>query len=181
MRERDVPWDAPVVGGLTAPSLVTGVGLGMFADGIVLHQLLQWHNLVSNGEADRIGLPDEPSTTVSGLETLVFWDGVFHALAWVVVVAGLVWLARRTAARPPGTTSVRSVVGLLVAGWGGFQVFDMVVDHQLLAIHQIREDVPDPLPWDLAYLAMGLALIGVGVALHRSGRGRTPEPAPVAR
>ena len=152
---------------LLAPGLVTGVGLGMFVDGIVLHQLLQWHHLLSNGEADRIGLPDQPSTTVDGLELLVLWDGVFHAAAWVVVLVGVLWLTRRVAASGPGTWSPRSLVGLLVAGWGGFQVFDMVVDHQLLGIHQIREDVPDPLPWDLGYLAMGLALVAVGVALHR--------------
>ena len=155
---------------LLAPGLVTGVGLGMFLDGIVLHQLLQWHHLLSNGEGDNIGLPDGRSTTVDGLEFLVFWDGVFHAAAWVVVLVGVLWLTRRVASAGPGAWSARSLVGLLLAGWGGFQVFDMVVDHRLLGIHQIREDVADPLPWDLGYLAMGLALMALGVALHRSAR-----------
>ncbi|MBA2443949.1 MAG: DUF2243 domain-containing protein, partial [Nocardioidaceae bacterium] len=30
------------------PSLLLGVGLGGFTDGIVLHQLFQWHHLLSS-------------------------------------------------------------------------------------------------------------------------------------
>ena len=154
---------------LVAPGLLTGVGFGMFVDGIVLHQLLQWHHLFSNGEADRVGLPDRPSDTVDGLEFLVLWDGVFHAAAWVVVLVGLLWTVRRVAAAPrAGSWSPRSLVGLLIAGWGGFQAFDMLVNHQLLAVHQIREDVADPLLWDLGYLAVALLLVAAGTALHRT-------------
>ena len=157
--------------GLLGPGLLTGVGFGMFVDGIVLHQLLQWHHLLSNGKADRVGLPDRSSETVDGLEFLVLWDGVFHAAAWVVVLLGVLWLTRRLASAPPADPwPVRSVTGLLLAGWGGFQAFDMVVNHQLLAVHQIREDVADPLPWDLGYLAAALVLVAVGTALHRSAR-----------
>ena len=144
----------------------------MFVDGIVLHQLLQWHHLLSNGEADR-ARPARPqsSETVDGLEFLILWDGIFHAAAWVVLLAGLLWTVRRLAAAPrQGTWPVRSLSGLLLAGWGGFQAFDMVVNHQLLAVHQIREDVADPLLWDLGYLAVALLLVAAGLALHRSAR-----------
>jgi hypothetical protein len=54
------------VGGATpapsrAPALLLGLGLGLggFVDGIVLHQVLQWHHLVSDVEA-------YPTTTVAG-------------------------------------------------------------------------------------------------------------------
>jgi uncharacterized membrane protein len=36
------------------PATILGVGLGGFVDGIVLHQVLQWHHLLSDG-----GPPDD--------------------------------------------------------------------------------------------------------------------------
>ncbi|MBX9873501.1 MAG: DUF2243 domain-containing protein [Thermoleophilia bacterium] len=54
--------------GLGAPGVLPGAGL---VDGIVLHQLLRWHHLVSRGER-------WPTTTVRGLEINVLADGLFH-------------------------------------------------------------------------------------------------------
>lgn len=34
--------------GLKVPGVLLGVGLGGFVDGILLHQILQWHHMVSN-------------------------------------------------------------------------------------------------------------------------------------
>ncbi|HLL49293.1 MAG TPA: DUF2243 domain-containing protein, partial [Thermomicrobiales bacterium] len=53
--------------------ILLGLGLGGFFDGIVLHQLLQWHHLVSNVEFFS-------PTTVPGLRTNTFADGLFHAV-----------------------------------------------------------------------------------------------------
>jgi len=74
---------------ITAPAILLGVGLGGFADGIVLHQVLQWHHMLT-------AVDDYPATTVAGLEANTLWDGVFHALSYVCVGIGLfwVWLAR---------------------------------------------------------------------------------------
>jgi hypothetical protein len=44
-----------------APGILLGIGLGGFVDGIVLHQILQWHHLLSSEG-------DYPKTTVGGLE-----------------------------------------------------------------------------------------------------------------
>jgi uncharacterized membrane protein len=44
-----------------------------------------------------------------------------------------------------------------------------LIDHQLLGIHHVRDDLGAPLGWDLAFLALGAVLIVVGVALARSG------------
>ena len=57
--------------------------------------------------------------------------------------------------------------GLLVAGWGCFNVIEGLVDHQLLGIHHVRDDLGGPLGWDLAFLALGVALILGGAALAR--------------
>jgi uncharacterized membrane protein len=51
--------------------LLLGLGLGGFVDGIVLHQVLQWHHMVSHVE-------DYPMTTLEGLEVNTFADGLFH-------------------------------------------------------------------------------------------------------
>jgi uncharacterized membrane protein len=60
------------------PDILLGIGLGGFVDGIVLHQLLQWHHmLTSHG--------DYPATTVAGLEVNTIGDGLFHASTWLAV------------------------------------------------------------------------------------------------
>jgi uncharacterized membrane protein len=41
--------------------LLHGLGLGGFIDGILLHQILQWHHMLS-------GVDDYPVTTLAGLE-----------------------------------------------------------------------------------------------------------------
>ncbi len=35
------------------PATILGVGLGGFVDGIVLHQVLQWHHMLSSTGSDR--------------------------------------------------------------------------------------------------------------------------------
>jgi uncharacterized membrane protein len=55
-----------------APGILLGIGLGGFVDGIVLHQILQWHHMLSSEGS-------HPTTTVAGLETNTLWDGLFHA------------------------------------------------------------------------------------------------------
>jgi len=44
-----------------ASGLLYGLGFGGFIDGIVLHQILQWHHMVSH-------VDDYPVTTMAGLE-----------------------------------------------------------------------------------------------------------------
>ena len=61
---------------------------------------------------------------------------------------------------------------MLLAGWGVFNVVEGLVDHQILGIHHVRDDLGAPLGWDLAFLAFGVLLIAVGLATARSGEGR---------
>ena len=67
--------------------------------------------------------------------------------------------------------------GMLLAGWGVFNGVEGVIDHQLLGIHHVRDDLGAPLGWDLAFLAFGVALIVAGVALARAGKGVARRPA----
>jgi uncharacterized membrane protein len=73
-------------------------------------------------------------------------------------------------------------VGMLLAGWGAFNVVEGLVDHQLLGIHHVRDDLGAPLGWDLGFLAFGALLVLVGLALARptraSARAQTARPDP---
>lgn len=142
------------------PSLLLGIGLGGFIDGIVLHQVLQWHHM----------LTDEgccPATTVGGLEDNTLADGFFHVGAWIAVMAGTIVSLRawqRGELAPPW----RSHLGGLLLGWGAFNLVEGLVDHQILGIHHVRDDLGAPLGWDLGFLAFGALLVLAGLALRRS-------------
>jgi uncharacterized membrane protein len=152
--------DARRAGDLTVPGLVLGVGLGGFLDGIVLHQILQWHHMLTGGRGG------EPATTVPGLEANTLADGLFHAATFTVTVAGiaLLWRAvERGGARPSGV----HLLGLVLAGWGAFNLVEGIVDHHLLDLHHVRDDSGAPLSWDLGFLASGVLLGAVGWMLAR--------------
>jgi uncharacterized membrane protein len=142
------------------PAFVLGLGLGGFLDGILLHQVLQWHHLVSD-------TGDNPIDTVAGLESNTLADGLFHLATWALVAAGMVLTVRawqRRELAPPW----RAHFGLLLAGWGVFNIVEGLVDHQLLGIHHVRDDIGAPLGWDLGFLAFGIVLVVSGAALARS-------------
>lgn len=149
---------------ITGPGILLGVGLGGFVDGIVLHQILQWHHMLT----DHGRYASYPRTTVADLEDNTLWDGLFHAGTWVATVVGLVLLWRAVAGG--GTASWRSLAGSMLVGWGLFNLVEGIIDHHLLSIHYVRDDVADPLWWDLGFLTLGAVLVLVGLALRRSAR-----------
>jgi uncharacterized membrane protein len=144
------------------PGLMFGIGLGGFIDGIVLHQILQWHHMVS-------AVDDSPTTTRTGLELNTMADGFFHLATWFVVVGASIvtvalWRQGRLA------PSWRFHFGGVVAGWGLFNLTEGLVDHHILGVHHVRDDLGGPLEWDLAFLASGILLIGVGwLMIERAG------------
>lgn len=143
--------------------LLLGLGLGGFFDGIVLHQILQWHHLLSSHG-------DFPVTTVAGLRVNTLWDGLFHAATYAATVAGLVllWSAAR---RPHVPWSTPELIGLLLMGWGGFNLVEGLVDHQLLGIHHVNETAPPEqwIWWDVGFLVWGALMLLGGWALARRG------------
>ncbi|WP_407319173.1 DUF2243 domain-containing protein [Isoptericola halotolerans] len=50
------------------PGILLGVGLGGFVDGILLHQILQWHHMLTSASTANIDVGEYPATTVHGLE-----------------------------------------------------------------------------------------------------------------
>jgi uncharacterized membrane protein len=144
------------------PLLVVGFGLAALADGIVLHQILQWHHLVVGYRS---------AGDLSGLQVNTLWDGVFHAASWSVVLGGVAWLVH--AGVDLRAVGVRRALGWGLIGWGAFHVFDQLVFHLLLRAHHIRM-VANYQIYDWGYTALGVLLAVVGVALSRtSGADRT--------
>jgi uncharacterized membrane protein len=147
--------------------ILLGLGLGGFFDGIVLHQLLQWHHMVSNVD---LFSPE----TVPGLRTNTFADGLFHAVTYVFTVLGvtLLWRALRTGERG----QAGQLIGLALFGWGLFNVVEGIVDHLLLGIHHVNETAPREqwIWWDLGFLLWGAAMVVAGWWLWRDWVG-SPE------
>jgi uncharacterized membrane protein len=147
------------------PGLLLGIGLGGFLDGIVLHQVLQWHHMLTAEGCC-------PATTVAGLEDNTVADGLFHLATWVALLVGMTATLRRWQ-RGRRAPSWRREAGLALAGWGLFNLVEGLVDHQLLGLHHVRDDAGAPLGWDLAFLALGAALLAAGAALARAAPDRS--------
>jgi uncharacterized membrane protein len=120
-----------------------GFALGGFFDGIVLHQILQWHHLLSGLEA--------PGG--SDLRFQVMADGLFHLFMYLLAVLGAVILVgARASGEFPGTMS--EILRLALIGFGFWHVVDAVVSHWLLGLHRIKMDSDAPLAWDIVWLAL---------------------------
>ncbi|HEY0104349.1 MAG TPA: DUF2243 domain-containing protein [Brevundimonas sp.] len=150
-------------------AFVLGFALSGFFDGVLLHQILQWHHLLS--------LVDAPQ--VESLHAQILADGAFHALMYAVAVVGLIllWRSRHSLGQAGG--SRRLVVGVL-AGFGVWNIVDVGLFHWILEIHHIRLDVSDPVLWDAGWLVvLGLLPLLAAVAVARGaqspgGAGRGP-------
>jgi uncharacterized membrane protein len=134
-----------------AAGVTLGVGLGGFVDGILLHQIVHWHNMLSA----RV-----PPVTLEAMQLNMRWDGVFHAAVWVVTLAG-VFMLLRDARRGDALPSAGTLAAQMLLGWGGFNVVEGLVDHHLLDLHHVR-DLPAHVP---IYDWLFLLFAGVGFAL----------------
>jgi uncharacterized membrane protein len=81
--------------------------MGGFVDGIVLHQLLEWHNM---------GSSVLPPTTMPAMRENMIWDGEFHAAVWLITLFGIYLLVSDASTR--GIPSRRVLSGQLLLGWG---------------------------------------------------------------
>ena len=143
--------------GVRGAGIVLGLSLGGFFDGIVLHQILQWHHMLSSA----------PDPAVRGdLALNITADGLFHAATYVFAVAGLwlLWRARGAFAAP---RSGRVLAGGILMGAGLFNLVEGVVNHHLLGLHHVRTDTDHVLAWDLGFLVLGAALALGGWRLSR--------------
>ena len=131
-------------------AFLAGVAIMAGVDEIVFHQILAWHHFYDG------------STTAVALVS----DGILHAAELFFLVAGFFVLAdarRRSALSRP-----RAWAGFF-CGAGIFQLWDGLIDHKVLRVHQVRYGV-DLTGYDVAWVAGGLLLLLAGALLLRRSR-----------
>ncbi len=119
---------------LTTASMVLGIGIGGFIDGIVLHQILQVHEMLSN---------KIPATEYIGKSVNMFWDGVFHFFCMIVVLIGIILMWKLLFRKDVDRSGKLFGGGGLLLGWGLFNIVEGVIDHQILKLHNIIELSPN--------------------------------------
>lgn len=131
-------------------TILLGIGMMAALDEIVFHQILAWHHFF------------DWSTPAFSL----FSDGLLHSAELILFVLGFFMFADLRARHALVPMSARA--GFFF-GLGGFQLFDGIVDHKLLGLHQIRY-VDNVLPYDLAWNGFGLLLLLIGFLFARRAR-----------
>lgn len=144
----------PALRSLGWAGFLLGVGMGGFFDGILLHQVLQWHHLLSL-------VPGEPYRDI---KVQILADGLFHMLMYLIAAIGLwkLWKVRAAAA-----TGDRLLLASAALGFGVWNIIDAAVFHWILEIHHIRLDT-NPLFWDLLwFFVFGVAFVALAWWLRR--------------
>jgi uncharacterized membrane protein len=123
-------------------------------DEVLLHQVLHWHHFydVTTDLRDR-------TTSRVGLVT----DGIFHVVSTFLLVWGVLTVRRVS---PPRS----DVVGGILIGAGAFNLYDGVIQHKVLRLHQVREGAHPQTPYDLAFIGLALLTLALGVWIVRRGR-----------
>ena len=151
---------------LISAGTLLGIGLGGFVDGIVLHQMLQVHNMLS---------AKRPKDSIVNMEINMFWDGLFHAFTWMMTALGL-WMLWRAVTRRDVLLSGKTLFGAMVFGWGLFNFVEGLIDHHVLHIHHVVERLGVSV-YDWAFLGVGgIGLMVLGWVIigtdRRDGRTR---------
>lgn len=147
--------------------ILFGLGLGGFFDGIVLHQVLQWHHMATSA-----GFPPD---SVRNLQWNTLFDGLFHAATYIFVVAGLAVLWRH-ARRQHMRWDTRLLAGSMLMGFGIFNLVEGTVNHHILGLHHVNETVARSQwwIWDIGFLIWGAAMLIGGRMIYRRGLQRSP-------
>jgi len=141
--------------------ILIGIGIMAAVDEIIFHQLLAWHHFYDQ----------------STLKISLLTDGLLHAAELVAIVAGFFLFAdlrRRDSLVPLWVWS-----GFFL-GLGAFQLFDGIIDHKVLRLHQVRYGV-NLLPYDLAWNLAGGVLLFIGIWLAFRARAATKYAASVGK
>lgn len=122
-----------------------GVGIIGMLDGIVFHQILQWHSV--NMHTDRFHQ--------------IMSDGLFHLFVTLVIfVSGiLLWKGN------PKEPSIR-FWGSFLLGAGAFNLVEGIVNHHLLQAHHVKPG-PNQFLYDISYDIFALLLLTIGWILLR--------------
>jgi len=142
----------PRVSATLLAAILLGIGVMAALDEIIFHQLLAWHHFV------------ETASSALALAS----DGLLHTLELVLLIFGAALMLRlhETGQHAPGYRGPGFLLGM-----GGFQLFDGIVDHKILGLHQVRY-VDNLLIYDIGWNAVGLLLLAIGYwLLHRARHG----------
>ena len=140
--------------------IMLGIGTSGTLDEVILHQLLHWHHFY-----DR-------STPAVGLVS----DGLFHIASTALLVIGMYRLRNDRGRTPPGW--LQRLCGSMLVGAGGFNLYDGVVQHKLLKLHQVRPGVANELPYDVAFIGLAIVLLSLGVIVLRRAPPVRPAGSP---
>jgi uncharacterized membrane protein len=148
-----------------AAGVLFGLGLGGFFDGIVLHQLLQWHHMLSSWY---------PINSIENLELNTLWDGIFHSTTYLFVVVGL-FVLWRAAQRRHLFWSGKLLAGTMLIGFGLFNTVEGIIDHHLMGLHHVNETVAREswVYWDIGFTLSGILMLAAGWLLVRQGERET--------
>ena len=130
--------------------LILGLGLLGAIDGIVFHQLLQWHHMILS----------------PNIQLEIFTDGLFTALFSAKLIWGGVKIFQDARKNQLGT-SWRIFLGGIFVGGGAFNLVEGIVDHHILQVHRVKPLAENPLMYDLAFLAIGALLVVIGFMIKR--------------
>ena len=140
-----------------------GIGLGGFFDGIILHQVLQWHHMVTSA--------GYPANSVENLRLNTLLDGLFHLSTYIFVAIGLLILWRAAQQRHV-PWSGKMLAGTMLMGFGAFNLVEGIIDHHLVGLHHVNETVPQEqwIFWDVSFLIWGAAMLVIGWYLLQTGQ-----------
>nr|WP_254600783.1 DUF2243 domain-containing protein [Achromobacter kerstersii] len=117
--------------------------MGGFFDGILLHQILQWHHLLSGIQTGAL---------LGSLTAQIAADGAFHAFMYVIATLGLIELCR--ARFVSASSDARPPSALFWIGFGVWHIIDAVMSHWITGIHRVKMDADNPMIWDIAWVAV---------------------------
>ncbi|MCU0551422.1 MAG: DUF2243 domain-containing protein [Leptolyngbya sp. Prado105] len=133
-------------------SILLGMGFAGFFDGIVLHQILQWHHMLSSVR---------PMLNMSDVKIHSVADGLFHLADYGFTIAGvtLLWQSHLKDELPK---SSQPFIGLILFGAGLFNLLEGLIDHEILGIHHVHSGT-HYLLWDIGFLMVGIGLMALGL------------------
>ena len=144
---------------LISASTTLGIGIGGFVDGTILHQILQWHEMLSN---------KIPPSTLINKSVNMFWDGIFHLFCLIVVIVGLALLVKLFF-RNDVIVTWKTFIGGLFLGWGIFNIIEGIIDHHILKLHNVRELTVNTDLWNYGFLGVSVLMLITAWILIRKG------------
>lgn len=140
---------------LFTAGFILGLGIMGAFDGILFHQLLQWHHLI-----------DHPNASFE-----IFTDGIFNALVTVLLVWGGVKILH-DARMNRLSGRWRVFIGSMLAGGGTFNLVEGLINHQILQVHHVKPGSPNQFLYDMLFLLSGVILIAIGLMVSQVLKGR---------